>query len=341
MYKGRPVLERKSKAEGERRKGESWEGERGRSHGWPHALANPPPEGGQDPHARVVLICTDPHGYPSVARRVDLEETKASGATCLAAGHAVLGDAAVVDRVFREVARDVPLAALRAHEKAKQVKLAYTDEIKRREDTHLQQLTAAAFPSPASLSADKLTVVVRSCRELVRNGGYGGGHDRKTIRAVTADVEEQQEPLVDLQVALFSSPQQGRRAELADFDEDTLLLAFYIVPRDQTQPLVSMFRFDEAFMAMEPACPQVELGSLSGSPELTDLKLLRTQRKVVLLDKGGRVRVYNIQQKVMEREMYQFPPLVSFVPTNLLVTATGDCAMVVCRGHDELAQDAR
>eukprot|EP00899_Mesostigma_viride_P011993 jgi/Mesvir1/20795/Mv07900-RA.2 len=314
----------------------------------------------------------------------------------------------------RKLAHGALSVLQRATEKARQIKQAYVDEIKRREDSHLQQLAAAAFPSSAFANTDKLSVVVRSCRELARRGGYTAGTDKKSMLAVAGDVEEQQEPLVELQVALFSSPQQqghqggaasaarqapvvsrvghaqipasltvlssflmkkgrsllvaantaddrarvdvyglssggqrafnrvfGRRAELVDFDEDTRLLAFYIKSQDQTQHLVSVSRFDEGFKAMESACPQVELTSLNGSSELLDLALLRTQRKVVLLDKGGRVRMYNIQQKAMEREVYQSPRLATFSPTTLLVTATGNCVMLVCRDSGDAAPDTK
>eukprot|EP00899_Mesostigma_viride_P022218 jgi/Mesvir1/3180/Mv16338-RA.1 len=308
----------------------------------------------------------------------------------------------------RELAHGRLSVSQRAKEKSKRISDAYAAKVKSLEYSHLQRLTAAALPANSSAATDKLTVMVRNCQETSTRLLWG-----KKMLVVLADVEETPEPLVELQVMLFSpAPQQGhqggpastcsqapavskvglaripaswtvlssflmkkgrsllvmanmpdnageravvdiynvgvggqrafhrafgRCAELADFDEDTRLLAAYFITRDHmhVQHLISVSRFDEGFKAMESACPQVELGALSGSPELMDLKLLKTQRKVVLLDQGGRVRLYNIQQKAMEREVYECPPYDTFAPTNILVTATGNCVMVVGReGND-------
>eukprot|EP00899_Mesostigma_viride_P022516 jgi/Mesvir1/3449/Mv11943-RA.1 len=137
----------------------------------------------------------------------------------------------------------------------------------------------------------------------------------------------------------------GKPAVLADFDEVTRLLAFYTTIAGRNT--VCLYRFDERFSSVEPACPPLELASFSGSEELRDMKLLKSQPKLVMLDAGGRVRAYNVQQRAMEREMYQAPALGELggnmgrisggvFPTSLLTTARGTFILAVVRDVPEV-----
>eukprot|EP00899_Mesostigma_viride_P029694 jgi/Mesvir1/990/Mv17532-RA.1 len=122
----------------------------------------------------------------------------------------------------------------------------------------------------------------------------------------------------------------GRPSRLADFDEATRFLAFYTTRVSKAgESTVYVYRFSDNFTNTEPACPPVELSTLSGSSKLRDMKLLKTQRKLLMLDAGGRVRVYNIQQRAMERETYTAPASAGPPPTSLLTTVTGNFVIVV------------
>eukprot|EP00899_Mesostigma_viride_P011994 jgi/Mesvir1/20796/Mv07901-RA.1 len=126
----------------------------------------------------------------------------------------------------------------------------------------------------------------------------------------------------------------GKPSLLADFDEATRFLAFHTVSAkgaETGESTAFVYRFNEGFTAMEQAGPPLELSALSGSSELRDMRLLKSQRKLVMLDVKGRVRVYNVQQQAMERETYTAPASAGAFPTSLLTTPTGHFIMLVSR----------
>eukprot|EP00899_Mesostigma_viride_P011986 jgi/Mesvir1/20789/Mv07899-RA.2 len=126
----------------------------------------------------------------------------------------------------------------------------------------------------------------------------------------------------------------GKHSVLADFDEETRLVAFSGLAGKTNAHVISIHRFDDKFSKLGAACQPLELSLLNGSAELRDMKLLRTQRKLVMLDAGGRVRVYNVQQKTMESYTFQ-DPAAAGPSTQLLVTSTGNFVMLLSLRVDD------